>query len=202
MARLVILSGSLAGTTIELREGRNSLGRTPENDLAIPEEAISRHHCDLWINGDQLRVQDLRSKNGTFLRGRRVRTAELKDGDVLILGDIAVRLETPPPEVRIPEREPVIEEAEPALLEDGQPACLHHPDIPAVYVCDQCGRYWCADCMKALRLVGGHARVFCPECSGHCRSLVVEPTTPARRRHRDRIWATIKRGFTWRSSSG
>jgi len=136
MAKLVILSGSLAGTELELREGRNSVGRTPENDLTIPEDAISHHHCDLWVNDDQWRVHDLHSKNGTFLHGRRVRTAELKDGDVLILGDIAVRLETPSPEVRIPEREPVSDEPQPTVLEDGRPACLRHPELPAVYACD------------------------------------------------------------------
>jgi hypothetical protein len=198
MARLVILSGALAGTTLELREGRNSVGRTPENDLTIPEEAISRRHCDLWVNGGRLRVQDLHSRNGTFLRGRRVKTAELKEGDVLVLGDIAVRLETPPVEVRIPERKPS-ERPHPALLEDGRPACWTHSERPAAYTCEQCGRHWCAECMKGLRLVGGRTRIFCPECSGHCQSLGETSAASPPRRRRDRIWATIKRGLTWRS---
>lgn len=198
MARLVILSGRFAGTELELREGRNSLGRNHDNDVVIAEEAVSGRHCDLWVSGLQVRVRDLRSRNGTFLRGGRVMTAELRDGDVLVLGDIAVRVEVAPPVVRIPEWERETE-LRSAFLEDGTPACLNHPGEPAAFHCEQCDRHWCAACLKTLRLVGGSERRFCPVCSGACRTLHPTEGAPVRFRRFAKLRNSLKRAFTWRS---
>lgn len=198
MARLVILSGRFAGTEFELREGRNTLGRHPGNDVVIAEEAVSGRHCDVWVSGLQVRVRDLRSRNGTFLRGGRVATAELRDGDVLVLGDIAVRVESPPPEVRIPQWERETERRS-VWLADGTPACLNHPDQPAAFHCTQCDRYWCGACLKALRLVGGSERRFCPVCSGACRTLHPAAESREKSPRFSKLLSSFKRAFTWRS---
>ena len=47
---------------------------------------VSRLHCRLTATRDSLQVKDLDSTNGTFVNGRRVETAELKDGDRLGVG--------------------------------------------------------------------------------------------------------------------
>jgi len=49
---------------------------------------VSRHHARLSISGPEIRIEDLGSKNGTFLRGRAVTTATpLVDGDRIRVGD-------------------------------------------------------------------------------------------------------------------
>ncbi|RME95077.1 MAG: FHA domain-containing protein [Verrucomicrobia bacterium] len=180
MARLVILSGDQAGEAFELRSGRNVLGRDPECDVVVPEETVSDQHCEIVVLGATVKVRDLGSTNGTFLRGRRVPLGpvELRPGDLLVVGDIALRLEAPEPVVRIPEgrREKPVPREEPVFLE-GRPACRQHPDMPAAWVCGQCGRHWCRDCVRTLRLAGSRARYFCPACSGVCGR--VGPATPA-----------------------
>lgn len=207
MARLVILSGDYTGVELELRPGRNVVGRSEPADFAVNEEAISSQHCELVVTGHAVKVRDLGSTNGTFLRGKRVPLGpvEAMDGDVLIMGDIAMRLSIPVADVRIPEwRRHVEDELPPAPLPDGSAACQNHRDVPAVHKCAQCARTWCAECVRELGLTGGKSRLFCPACSGSC-----QPADPPagrasarKRRGKGRVWGTIKLGFTWRKPKG
>jgi RsiW-degrading membrane proteinase PrsW (M82 family) len=60
------------------------IGRDPSNDLVLGETGsggVSRHHAELRYAGGEWRVIDLNSSNGTFVRGRRVTEAPLRDGD-------------------------------------------------------------------------------------------------------------------------
>lgn len=60
-----------------------SLGRTTWPDDA----AMSSRHAEATVDGDQLRIRDLGSKNGTWWCGVRVDEAVLRDGDVVRLGN-------------------------------------------------------------------------------------------------------------------
>ncbi len=62
------------------------VGRHPSNDLTLPDEEISRFHVTLELKDDGYWVND-QSRNGTYLNGRRVQTAPLKDRDELKIGD-------------------------------------------------------------------------------------------------------------------
>jgi len=57
------------------------VGRGPECDLAIDSNLLSRHHARLFLDGQQLRVEDLGSSNGTFINGERIERAAAKPGD-------------------------------------------------------------------------------------------------------------------------
>lgn len=197
MARLIILNGEYARVEFELPEGRVTLGRAADNSFPLPDASVSSQHCELTVSPFNIRVRDLGSTNGTFVDQQPVAEAELRDGQTLTLGDIALRLSFPPVDIRIPEQKRT-EEAAPTHLPDGSPACLHHPALPAAYQCSQCSRHWCPDCARELHLVGGRARHFCPVCSGRCRSLDAAAAAQ-RRRRRHRLWETIKLGFTWRT---
>lgn len=72
-----------------LRMGRTSVGRADSCDIALPGEAISRHHCDIVGRGDVWEVVD-RSRHGTFVGGERVERATLSDGDVVVVSDFQV----------------------------------------------------------------------------------------------------------------
>jgi DNA-binding winged helix-turn-helix (wHTH) protein len=70
-----------------LRSGANVLGRGPDCDVKIDHPSVSRHHARIVVGADDAALEDLDSKNGTFLAGRRVeKGAPLADGAVIGLG--------------------------------------------------------------------------------------------------------------------
>lgn len=73
--------------------GAHVIGRRPDCAIAIDDPSVSRVHARLEIAHDLLRVEDLRSKNGTFIDGRRITGAtELLDRCEIVIGKVAVKL--------------------------------------------------------------------------------------------------------------
>lgn len=70
--RLVITSGSRAGTELPLGREPITIGRSSESGLVIRDDYTSTHHARLLLWNDEWMIQDLDSTNGTFLDGRRV----------------------------------------------------------------------------------------------------------------------------------
>jgi pSer/pThr/pTyr-binding forkhead associated (FHA) protein len=66
------------------------IGRAEDCHLQIPNRFVSRHHCELIVDGrdHHVRVRDLGSQNGTFVNEAIVDECELKDGDRLRVGCI------------------------------------------------------------------------------------------------------------------
>jgi DNA-binding winged helix-turn-helix (wHTH) protein len=82
----------VGGRTIVLGNGPNSVGRDPECDVHLADASVSRHHARVVVNGEQTTIEDLGSKNGTVLRGRRVEApTPIADGDELAFGNVKVR---------------------------------------------------------------------------------------------------------------
>jgi hypothetical protein len=72
---------------VPLAAGETVVGRDPECAVAIPSGLVSRQHARIVVNGERAVLQDLGSKNGTLIRGRRVEgSAELADGDEIRIG--------------------------------------------------------------------------------------------------------------------
>jgi len=65
------------------------IGRRQDCDLMIPLGEISRKHCRIIRDGDELRLEDLGSSNGTFHNGRRVQEAVLEAGDTVQVGPVS-----------------------------------------------------------------------------------------------------------------
>ena len=65
-----------------------TIGRSTGAEFIVEAALVSRLHCQLTATADSLQVKDLGSTNGTFVNGRRVNTAELKDGDKLSIGRV------------------------------------------------------------------------------------------------------------------
>jgi pSer/pThr/pTyr-binding forkhead associated (FHA) protein len=63
-----------------------TIGRSTGAEFIVDAALVSRLHCQLTATDDSLQVKDLDSTNGTFVNGKRVRTAELRDGDTLSVG--------------------------------------------------------------------------------------------------------------------
>jgi DNA-binding winged helix-turn-helix (wHTH) protein len=72
---------------IELAEGENILGRERGVAVWIDETAVSRHHARIVVSDGRATLEDLGSKNGTYLRGERIaKAAYLNDGDEIRIG--------------------------------------------------------------------------------------------------------------------
>lgn len=68
------------------------LGRDEECDLALSERQISRQHIRIYKQGDIYHIEDLDSKNGTWVNGLQLKgSRELHDGDEIHVA-LAVRL--------------------------------------------------------------------------------------------------------------
>jgi DNA-binding winged helix-turn-helix (wHTH) protein len=79
---------------IQLREGKNLIGRTPGASVCIHSLQVSRQHALIDVENTRAFVEDLGSKNGTLLNGRQVNgRRRLKNGDRIILGEDAVSLQ-------------------------------------------------------------------------------------------------------------
>jgi len=63
-----------------------TVGATEDNDLAIGDETVSRHHCRILLEGDVFVIKDLESTNGTFVNGVRIREAWLEPDCMIQLG--------------------------------------------------------------------------------------------------------------------
>ena len=63
-----------------------TIGRAPDNSIAIDNVSISTHHARVEIQQGRLILSDLGSLNGTFVNAQRVKSATLKDGDVIAIG--------------------------------------------------------------------------------------------------------------------
>ena len=74
-----------------LSEGENILGRDPAADVHIEHRSVSRRHARISIRGGRAALEDLQSRNGTFLGGRRIGPpVELHDGDIIGLGPVTL----------------------------------------------------------------------------------------------------------------
>ena len=70
---------------------KTTIGRTPENDLQIDAQYISRHHAVILAERTHTIIEDLNSTNGVIVNGRRVMRQALKDGDIVLLGKAPFR---------------------------------------------------------------------------------------------------------------
>jgi DNA-binding winged helix-turn-helix (wHTH) protein len=83
---------------IALREGENLVGRTASCAVRVEAPGVSRRHARIVVEAGRATIEDLGSKNGTFVGGRRVvGPVPLADGDEIALGSavLAARVSGP-----------------------------------------------------------------------------------------------------------
>jgi Nif-specific regulatory protein len=85
-AELEAVAGPLKGNTIPLSEDEVSFGREPSNLVALLDAAVSRKHCVITRNAGQFKIQDLNSRNSTFVNGVPVTERTLASGDEIKIG--------------------------------------------------------------------------------------------------------------------
>jgi DNA-binding winged helix-turn-helix (wHTH) protein len=78
---------ALGSQVIPLAEGENILGRDDDAVVWVDSRGVSRRHAVIRVQGGQAVIEDLGSKNGTSVGGKRIKQPmELGDGDVIALG--------------------------------------------------------------------------------------------------------------------
>jgi len=78
---------------VALRLGENLLGRVEDGVAWIEAPTVSRRHARILVEHDRATIEDLGSKNGTFVRGQRISEPTLlAAGDVIRLGRVSMKL--------------------------------------------------------------------------------------------------------------
>jgi serine/threonine protein kinase len=82
---------------VPLASGQYILGRGRDAAVRLHHKSVSRHHARIAVGEEGITIEDLRSRNGTYVRGERVESSRrLFDGDEIRLGSLAMTLRTPP----------------------------------------------------------------------------------------------------------
>ena len=87
--------GWLIGPDLEFRltNGEHIIGREPGLEIRLQSPQISRHHARLTVSGRDVSVEDLGSKNGTYVGGRRIEEpTRVQHGDEIQIGPVRLRL--------------------------------------------------------------------------------------------------------------
>lgn len=82
------LSGPLTGKTIPLKPGKNTIGRTPDCDLQIPDNGISKVHAEIYALEDKVILTDMSSSNGSYINGIRIQSKKIELKDKVSLHNI------------------------------------------------------------------------------------------------------------------
>ena len=89
MDKLYIVSGKYEHLSLGLKDQITYIGRSPENDIQIRDNYVSRRHLELNKKGDKYFIKDLNSANGTFLNGKKIRSKvarRVKEGNTIVIG--------------------------------------------------------------------------------------------------------------------
>jgi len=85
-ARLEVVAGPLEGRTFPLAEDEVSIGREPCNQISLLDSLVSRRHCVIRRKGEEFQLEDLDSRNNTFVNNVPVKERLLVDGDQIRIG--------------------------------------------------------------------------------------------------------------------
>lgn len=83
---LVISHGRDIGRRFTLSKERMTLGRSPEADIVLQDDGVSRQHCCIESMDGQYRIRDLGSRNGTFINASPIQESILPPGGHVQIG--------------------------------------------------------------------------------------------------------------------
>ncbi|MGI9304945.1 MAG: FHA domain-containing protein [Gammaproteobacteria bacterium] len=136
-ARLVCLDESLDASLkdleIPLEGNEQTVGRSQKNTVCVRYSELSREHARLFLRGDTWVVEDLDSLNGVFVNDEQVKQSDLKEDDVVVIGNIPFRymVERPKPaSAPAAKREPAAAHKQRASAEPAAPLTPEPPAKP------------------------------------------------------------------------
>jgi len=86
MAKVLLKYKEAFVKEIVLDKELTTIGRKPDNDIVVDNQAVSGHHAVIKMEGNAVILEDLNSLNGTYINSQKVSKTELFDGDVILIG--------------------------------------------------------------------------------------------------------------------
>jgi len=131
LAILQVTSGAASGTQFSLNTDRIVLGRHPNCQIVLPSGVVSRHHAQILESHGTFYVEDLRSRNGTFVNEQKIdRRTELEDGDKIRLCDIVLEFVRAPSALSgLAIADDMAPAPQPELLDSMQSGVLEHSHL-------------------------------------------------------------------------
>lgn len=92
-AALLVVGGELNGTIFDLNKNEITVGRNPDNSIPLEFNGISRYHFKIIeSNGPVHKLEDMGSKNGTFINNKKINASiKLDKGDMIKIGSMALK---------------------------------------------------------------------------------------------------------------
>lgn len=85
---LTVVQGGVVVHAVALAEAPLRVGRAPANELVIADDSVSWHHAQVWVEGPRAWIQDLASRNGTFVNDDRIHgPTPVGSGDRIRVGE-------------------------------------------------------------------------------------------------------------------
>lgn len=91
VAQLSIVAGEESGTVFPLTEPEYLIGRGRDNQIHLTDLGVSSRHARIYRGPEGYIIEDLKSRNGTWLNGARVYHHQLVDGDTVRVGATDLR---------------------------------------------------------------------------------------------------------------
>ncbi len=86
---LKVLEGAKTGTKIAVKKDEFLIGRSQKCHLCAGSSSVSRNHCAITRNDAAVSIQDLGSRNGTLVNGKKIaEKVELSSGDEIGIGTL------------------------------------------------------------------------------------------------------------------
>ncbi len=107
MDETVVESGSIGGLLLRwseaagadseraLAQGDLTIGRSSSCDIVLADGKVSREHARVRVEGQAVIIEDMGARNGLFVNGDRVESADLRIGDEIKIGDVTFQLRAP-----------------------------------------------------------------------------------------------------------
>ena len=93
-ARLASYEDGETDMVFPLSSTRITMGRDTDNVIQLPDDQVSKHHAVIRQSKETWTIEDLQSRNGLFVNGKRTVRADLKPGDRVSLGPYEFIFET------------------------------------------------------------------------------------------------------------
>ena len=91
-AVLIVIRGTTQGTKFDLEEDEIIIGRSEDAPINLGDTNISRQHCSISKQGDELYIEDLGSRNGTFVNDKKIKEkVKLSKEDMIKVGTTVLK---------------------------------------------------------------------------------------------------------------
>jgi len=93
--RLVVLTKEKSSIVFQIKEKKCEIGRASTNAIIINDDKISNFHAQILNENHQIWIEDLKSTNGVFVNGKKIKKRQLlHDGSLIKLGSTILKFET------------------------------------------------------------------------------------------------------------